>query len=101
MSQYSLIVCSSLTRDRLEVEIQRTGRDGRPEEVALVFRTSVGWGTDYADDAFANVRDPNFDEAVQRAKELLDDYEDHSNADPPEGLTAAGMAVWLMKRTEG
>lgn len=101
MNPYSLVVCSNLMRDRLEVEIQRELQDRQFEEVALIFRTVEGWGIDYVDDAFAKVPDPEFDEAVQRAKELLGEYEDRSNEEPPEGLTAAGMAAWLMEKNEG
>lgn len=97
MGQYSIILCSNVMRDRLEVEIQKNRRDGRPREVALVYKTSGGWGIDYADDAFANARDAEFDAVVARARELLQEYKDRNDEEPPEGLTAAGMSAWLME----
>ena len=100
MRQYSLTVCASLTRDRLEVEIQRNTPDEPPEEVALVYRTSEGWGIDYADAVYADAREPEFDAAVERAQELLGRYKDRNDEEPPEGLTAAGMAAWLMEEDE-
>ncbi len=97
MDPYSLTVCANLTRDRLEVEVQRNNPGGLPEELALVFKTSEGWGIDYADDTFADRRDAAFDAVVVRAKELLEEYKDRHDEEPPDGLTATGMAVWLLE----
>ncbi len=101
MRQYSVILCANVIRDRLEVEIQSDNPDGPPEEVALVYKTAEGWEIDYVDDAFADVRDVGFDAAVARAKELLEEHKDRHDDDPPEGLSAAGMAAWLMEKNEG
>ena len=98
MVHYTLTVCSNVQRNRLEVEVKEEGTGRFPQEVALVYKDAGGWQTDCADDTLAEVPDEQFTAALMRARQLLDEYEERNDEKPPEGLTDAGMALWLMQK---
>ena len=70
------------------------------EVVASVYEQPDGWKIDL-------YRSPcglDLDEwlgAVASAKDRLREYPNRRGESPPEGLTAAGMSLWLTEKTDG
>jgi hypothetical protein len=70
------------------------------EFVANVYERPDGWKIDL----FQSPRGMDLEEclrAIASAKERLREYVNRRGEDPPEGLTAAGLSLWLTKKKDG
>ncbi len=70
------------------------------EIVASVYEKPDGWKIDL----YQSPRGLDLDGylgAIASAKERLSEYPNRRGDSPPEGLTAAGLSLWLTERTDG
>ncbi|MBX3398012.1 MAG: hypothetical protein KF873_04675 [Gemmataceae bacterium] len=70
------------------------------ETVAVVYERADGWRTDL----FHSPRGlplPELLTALQSAQDRLSRYVNRRGENPPEGLTRAGMSLWLMEKVDG
>jgi hypothetical protein len=70
------------------------------EIVASVYERADGWKIDL----YQSPRGLDLDEclrAIASAKERLREYPNRRGESPPEGLTAAGLSLWLTDKTDG
>ncbi len=66
----------------------------------MVFENKEGWHTELLDKE-SDQSDPDFAAAVRDAKESLCPYVNRRGDDSPDGLTAGGLALWLMEKQDG
>jgi hypothetical protein len=70
------------------------------EFVANIYEKADGWKIDL----FQSPRGLDLDEflrAIASAKEGLGEYVNRRGEAPPEGLTAAGLSLWLTEKANG
>jgi hypothetical protein len=90
------VIAGNLTSYRTEAEIS----DEAGNVLCVVYEDHEGWHTDSFDREFdQNVSD--FAAAVRDAKEMLSRYVNRRGDNPPHGLTAGALALWLMVRDDG
>jgi hypothetical protein len=68
--------------------------------VATIYERPNGWKIDL----YHSPRDLDLDgflRAIASAKERLAEYVNRRGESPPEGLTAAGLSLWLTEKTDG
>ena len=70
------------------------------EIIAIVYERPSGWKVDL----FQSPRELDLDEflkAIGAAKERLQEYVNRRGEDQPEGLSAAGLSLWLLEKADG
>lgn len=87
---------SNIEHCRLEAEIS----DETGAVIAILYEDRAGWHVEH----FGT--EPHFsvdlaDEFVAEVKADLTRYVNRTGHDPPDGLTRAGLALWLMKKDDG
>ncbi len=100
MGEYALTICGNAITGRTEVDILIKDANGASQEVARVYRAEGDWVVEVVDEAPDRSPDPDFDAAVARAKQLLEEYPDQHDEAPPPGLSAAGLSAWLLERKD-
>lgn len=68
--------------------------------VAIVHDSTDGWQIElFGSDGGISL--PELIDALKAAQSRLSEYVNRRGDQPPEGLTRAGMSLWLMERTDG
>lgn len=90
----------SVTDVRTEAEISWT-TDGSEDVVAVVYETHVGWMTQVYNEALAAQAERDFSDAVEAARETLLSYVNRLGDNQPDGLSPAGLSLWLLEKADG
>ena len=101
MSRYSIMICGNIGECRAEAEITRDSEDGPEVFVALVHESAAGWQEEIFDQPAGDDDARQLTAALARARESLAQYVNRRGDNPPEGLTAAGLSLWLMEMSDG
>lgn len=101
MSECAISILGNVQDCRTEAEVSCVSADGSYEEIATVFETADGWQVRIYDETLAGELGDVFDAAIERAKESLRDYVNRLGLNPPDGLTMAGLSLWLMEKSDG
>lgn len=101
MVHYAVSIIGNVREVRTEAEIERGILDGASALVSVVYDSANGWITEVTDEALAEEPDKDFLDAIAQAQESLSHYVNRRGEDPPEGLTAAGLSLWLMETDDG
>ena len=100
MGDITITIAGNVAERRTEAEICWRA-DGNEQFVALVFETRDGWKTEIENTQLAASMGTAFETAIERARERLCDYVNRRGENLPDGLTAAGLSLWLMERADG
>ena len=68
--------------------------------MVTVYDSEEGWCVDYYSDSL-NKEDEKLDAVIEAAKEDLSHYVNRLGHDPPEGISAVGLSLWLMLKDDG
>ena len=91
-----LSILGNLQEVRTEVEISDS-----ESELALVYDSPDGWVTEILNQQRAAHKDAELNSAIEEAREALSHYVNRRGEDVPDGLTAAGLSLWLMEKDDG
>ena len=92
---YSVTIIGNVEHCRTEAEIS----DGEGTLLSVVHETSNGWHTDFLVEQVNH--DPDFQAAVEHAKESLSPYVNRRGEKPPENATRVALSLWLMLKDDG
>ena len=92
---FSTTIFTNLDECRTECEIS----DGS-SVVAVVYEGRDGWHVDRLGIVSAE-QHQDLDASVAEAKKRLSRYVNRFGEDVPEGLTRAGLSLWLMQKDDG
>lgn len=93
---YSITLIGNVDECRAECEIS----DENDTIVAVVYEADDGWHLETLKPVQAEELD-DFNATVAAAKQNLSLHVNRLGANPPEGLTAAGVSLWLMEKGDG
>ncbi len=79
--------------------LQRTGA-AAASPVAIVYETSQGLVVSYPGAGAAKPALPGLDAAIAEAREELLHYINRRGEPRPQGITRAGLSLWLMERDD-
>lgn len=100
MGEIAITVLGNVNNRRTEAEILwRT--DTVEECVAIVFETRDGWQLDVHNQQRADTLGTAIEAAVTKAQKRLSDYVNRLGDNIPDGLTAAGLSLWLLEKSDG
>lgn len=100
MGEIAIQVVGNVNTKRTEAEI--LWRSHTDEEcVALVFETLNGWELEVSNQQRADALRTEFDVAVSSARKRLEAYVNRRGDNIPDGLTAAGLSLWLLEKSDG
>ena len=91
---------ASACRTEAEVSLRHSPR-GTDPLCALVHETEAGTVVEWFGVAKENSPRPGLIEAVEEAKRGLLEYPNRRGANVPEGLTRAGLSLWLLAKSAG
>ncbi len=92
---FELTILGNVDSGRTECEI--SAADG---VVAVVYEDCSGWRVE-KQLQIATEDAQTFDEAVVAAKQALSRYVNRTGKNPAEGLSGAGLSLWLMTKADG
>jgi len=92
---YSVTIIGNVEHCRTEAEIS----DGKGTLLSVVYETSNGWHTDPLVEQVNH--DPDFQTAVEHAKESLSRYVNRRGENAPENATRGALSLWLMLKDDG
>jgi hypothetical protein len=92
---YSVVIIGNVEQCRTEAEIS----DGEGTLLSVVYETSNGWHTDHLVEHVN--RAPDFQTALEHAKEKLSHYVNRRGENPPEAGTRGAISLWLMLKDDG
>jgi hypothetical protein len=92
---YSVTIIGNVEQCRTEAEIS----DGERAVLSVVYETSNGWQTDVLVEQVNHA--PDFQTAVEHAKERLSHYVNRRGENPPETATRGAISLWLMLKDDG
>ena len=101
MNQYAVSILGNVQRCRTEAEVACLLTDGSSVEIATIFETASGWQVEIHNEELAKELGNLLYAAIEEAKEGLRHYVNRLGENPPEGLTAAGLSLWLMEKEDG
>lgn len=88
--------------DTCRVEAEIVSRIGVNEDViAIVFDDGFDLKVNVINFLAASQQNYELDEAIARAKNGLLKYPNRVGKNPPEGLTKAGLSLWLLSKADG
>jgi hypothetical protein len=90
---FEQVVFGNIAEVRTEIEIS-----GDRTVLVGVYESSHGWVVEYLGGAEDT---PGLRTEIEGAKERLRHYVNRRGLNAPEGLTAAGLALWLMEKDDG
>lgn len=94
--RFTLQVVGNVRDCRTEAEIYFEGSEN---PWAVVYEEDSGWKSDVIGDQAPD--NAPTEEAVVTAIKCLSHYPNRRGADAPEGLSAAGLSLWLMVKEDG
>lgn len=100
MNEIAIMFFGNAAAQRTEAEIYWESGPDR-ELVAVVFEDKDGWHTFIENERKAAAIGSQLDEAIANAKLQLASYINRTGANPPDGLTGAGLSLWLMEKSDG
>ena len=100
MGEIAITFVGNVNTRRTEAEILwRTQTD--EECVALVFETRNGWQLEISNQQRADALGTQFEAAAANARTRLEEYVNRRGDNIPDGLTAAGLSLWLLEKSDG
>ncbi len=100
MEQFGISILGNVAERRTEAEIAWRRRE-TVERIAVVYDTHEGWVTQMEHPGLVHSAGPDFEAAVEKARERLKIYVNRLGEDYPDGLTAAGLSLWLLEKADG
>ncbi len=100
MGQITIAIFGNVTDRRAEAEISWHSGETR-ELIAVVYDTHDGWMTRIEDTALVREAGSDFHAAVEKARERLTEYVNRLGDGSPDGLTVAGLSLWLLEKANG
>jgi len=101
MTKYSVSILGNVQTRRTEAEVERVCPDGSCRLAALVFEDEEGWQTQLFEEPASDEDREQLEAAVTGARKSLRDYVNRLGKNCPEGLTVAGLSLWLMEKSDG
>ena len=89
-------ICGDVTRGLTVAEIEFGD-----QFVAVMFESSDGWHIELTPGETASYPLDGFVSAIASAREGLGHYVNRRGENPPEGLSSAGLSLWLMQKSDG
>jgi hypothetical protein len=93
MNDFTIEICGDVARCRTSAEIYSSDT-----LIAEVCDTDHGWQIEYTSQTGES---DELTKAVEKAKNRLLQYVNRRGNNPPEGLTRAGLSLWLMEKSDG
>jgi len=90
---YVTTIATNLDACRTEAEIA----DESGTVVMTVYEDHDGWHVEAFDDSIKPATD-EFGELTEEAKRTLSHYVNRQGKNPPKGLTAGALSLWLMEK---
>jgi hypothetical protein len=97
---FSIEFCANVAACRTEAKILGPSTPSNDALVALVYETSQGFVVTYFGSAVANPALPGLDAAIAEARTELLHYINRRGDQRPEGITRAGLSLWLTERDD-
>jgi hypothetical protein len=97
---FSIEYCANVEACRTEAKILAPAASASDALVALVYETSQGFVVDYLGPALRNRALPGLDAAIAEARRELLHYIHRRGEQRPQGITRAGLALWLTERDD-
>jgi len=102
MSRFKVEFLGNVNNCRTEAEIvDSLPPEGSDSTCAVVYDSGDGIRVEYLGRDLELQADPAFNEALNDARDGLLRYVNRCGDNPPPGLTAAGLSLWLMERHDG
>jgi len=90
----------NVDRCRTEAEVSLADRDSQDPLVALVYESAGGVAVEYFGLAASRRALPGLDNAIADAYAGLQRYVNRLGVAPPDGLSRAGLSLWLLMRED-
>jgi hypothetical protein len=97
---FSIEFCANVGSCRTEAKILGPSAPSSDAVVALVYETSEGFVVTCFGSALANPALPGLDAAIAEARKELLHYINRRGDKRPEGITRAGLSLWLTERDD-
>ena len=97
---FSIDYCANVESCRTEARILAPAAVATDALVALVYETSQGFVVNYLGPALRNRALPGLDAAIAEARRELLHYIHRRGEQRPEGITRAGLSLWLTERDD-
>jgi hypothetical protein len=97
--RFRLVVVGNVQLCRTEAEVYLIGLSGE-RLIGVAYETSQGWKLDPVEWA-VGLSPESAAAALAAAQERLKGYVNRRGDSPPPGLSAAGLSLWLMEKTDG
>ena len=102
MSRFEVAYLGNVNNCRTEAEIMDSlAASGSDPTCAIVHDSGGGMKVEYLPQGQELQADPAFSEALNNAWNGLLRYVNRCGDNPPPGLTAAGLSLWLMEKSDG
>jgi hypothetical protein len=98
---FSILILGNVEECRTEAEVYIEGRQANREPWAVVYETQAGWGVDFLTEVTVEPSKEVAETALAAAQEALSAYVNRRGENPPPGLSAAGLSLWLMEKGDG
>jgi hypothetical protein len=97
---FTVVYCGNLEACRTEARILQPSAQPSDAPVAVVYETAQGFVVSCPGAGVAQPRPPGLDEAIAEARAELLHYINRRGEARPQGITRAGLSVWLMERDD-
>jgi hypothetical protein len=97
---FAIQYLGNVDRCRTEAEVSLADRESEDPLVALVYESENGVAVEYFGRAANNRVLPGLDEAIADAYAGLQRYVNRLGVAPPDGLSRAGLSLWLLMRED-
>ena len=97
---FSIEYCANVEACRTEAKILIPAASANDALVALVYDTFQGFVVSYLGPALRNRALPGLDAAIAEARRELLHYLHRRGEQRPEGITRAGLSLWLTERDD-
>ncbi len=100
MGQTAISILGNVVERRTEAEIYWVS-DATEELIAVLYDTPEGWKTEVTSPTLVAEAGPDFIQAVEEARQRLSEYVNRRGDGEPDGLTSAGLSLWLLDKADG
>ena len=97
---FTVQFCGNLEACRTEARILRASAQPSDAPIAVVYETAQGFLVSYPGAGVPEPRLPGLDAAIEEARAELLHYINRRGEPRPQGITRAGLSVWLMERDD-
>jgi hypothetical protein len=99
-SEFQVVVVGNSQTCRTEAEVSRLTATSGADFLAVVYESPDGWQVE-SDDPEVRGSGALRDSVLVAGREALEPYVNRRGDRPPEGLSVAGLSLWLMEKADG